>query len=526
MNPRVLVWLPLAILALLFSSCDKDSINTFTPSPEEAVNFNGFGVDFKVENSMLTFNSLSDFEQFSEQMLENGAESEDDLSNLIENVMANSDFSSLHPDVEFEKLSETRINQYVETLSKRTQLVENVYDVNAQNSDLNFAEFIADPSLSSILNIDGKIKIGSTTYSYTPFGLFMTKSSEGDNELARMLTDSEDIKDIIQTNENSRGAITELTNHVTYFIPEVIPFNEQESSLSFRDLDENQLAMCGGSNSSTVWNWAFGPSSDCSDHFSDRRRVKTKIWNQNYLLFSSLGTNVRSQSRRFRVWWAKKVDELELGTGFFNYEFDLPEPPVPANLSAPGILAAQFSDGTIIGLNGQILNSGPLFDRLTSISQNLPFIPVVDEDWVELRLFVDLGFLELNETFSAADYLNFREIVDDFIEDQVPDLLRRAGGIQDADQVEIIDAAGRRMQVAADILNRNRSNIANMKHYFDFNTAQIGISGNPSIPGGIGVDLSNILNAYDYDQVRGLVYGAGRDGNTVRGNWVGMEQDN
>ena len=219
------------------------------------------------------------------------------------------------------------------------------------------------------------------------------------------------------------------------------------------------------------------------------------------------------------------MDELELGTGFFNYEFQLPDPPAPPSMfGGPGILAARYADGTMIGFNGQILNSGPLFDRMRSIGDNLPFLPVVDEDWVQLRFFVNLGFIQFDQTFSAADYLDFRNMLDDFLEDQVPDLLRQAGNIPD--QMEMVQVDARRMQVAADILDRNRRNIANMKHYFAFNTGQIGISGNPSVSGGIGLDLSNIMNAYDYETVRGLVYGAGRRGGSVRGNWVGMEQDN
>ena len=516
------------MVALLLSGCEQDD-SSLQPNAD----FTAFGVSFQVEDATLTFANQEDFSQLYDRAVVNTDEAADHFAAAIKEAMDRSAFTSLHPHLEDTELSEAQVADYVRVIRKRKELIEGVYDVELSDEDLEFAEFIADPTLASLLNKDGDIRIGTFTYHYTPFGLFVATSESGEEAFRAVMQSASSVKTFVQDHHSAKGSLIPVAPGLQHYVADVTPFNDIKGveelapvTNAAKDLDELSLDMCGGQNNTTVWTSVFGPSADCTDEFASNRRIKTKIWDQNYLLFASLGTNVRSQRRRVGVWWASQVDELELGTGFFNYEFTLPDPPAPPSQfgGGRGILAVRYDDGTTIGFNGQILQSGPVFNRTRSIAANLPFLPVVDPDWIEARVFIKLGGITINQEFRASDYLNFRRIVDDFIEDEVPNFLRNVGNIPD--QVEFIQVDARRMQVMADILNRNRRNIANMKHYFDFNTGQVGISGNPSIPGGLSLDLSDIMNAYDYDQVRGLVYGAGRRGSTVRGNWVGMSQDN
>ena len=526
------MWLTVAALGTCAFSCESDIDNAEKLNlPETQKTYTGYDVSFEVEEEVLSFSTMSDFQSFMKQATENGDANEDYFADLITKVTKTSDFASLYPHLEPDQLAQSQIDNYVAAAERRGKLIRNVYNtVPSQDDAYDFADFIADPSFAAVLNIDGDIQIAGALYHYTPFGLFVTSTEEGEAEFQSLIADSDRIRSIVESSSSSKGMFVNISDEVEFFVADKpafspMPSSDKDAEIA-KELNENALSMCGGGNSSTLWNSAFGPSVDCSDYFTDKRRVKTKIFDQNYGIFASLGTNVRSQGKSFGAWWVRSIDELELGTGFFNYDFVFPAPPVPGSLNPYGypILAAEYGDGTLIGFNGQILNSGPLFSKMKSISQNLPFIPVVDEDWVQLRVFADFGLGTIDQTFSAADYLNFREIVDDYLGSHVPALMARAGRI--ANNVELIDVGSRTMQVTADILHRNRFNLANMKHYFEFNTGQIGISGNPSVPGGLGPDFTDIMNAYNYDHIRGLVYGAGRDGGTVRGNWVGMEQDN
>lgn len=42
------------------------------------------------------------------------------------------------------------------------------------------------------------------------------------------------------------------------------------------------------------------------------RRIKARFWSQNYAIFSSVGTNTRSQNKWADIWWAERADDIYL----------------------------------------------------------------------------------------------------------------------------------------------------------------------------------------------------------------------
>lgn len=70
-------------------------------------------------------------------------------------------------------------------------------------------------------------------------------------------------------------------------------------------------------------NWLFGDSRICIDNFTDRSRVKTKFWNQNYLLWRSVGLKVKHQFRQFGVWYRSSIDEMRIGIKSAYHLYDL-----------------------------------------------------------------------------------------------------------------------------------------------------------------------------------------------------------
>ncbi len=72
----------------------------------------------------------------------------------------------------------------------------------------------------------------------------------------------------------------------------------------------NNLSPCGGFSG---WaNWLFGDSRICHSNFTNKSRVRTKFWNQNYYLWRSVGVKVKHQFKTL-VWYDAKIDELRLG---------------------------------------------------------------------------------------------------------------------------------------------------------------------------------------------------------------------
>jgi hypothetical protein len=71
----------------------------------------------------------------------------------------------------------------------------------------------------------------------------------------------------------------------------------------------NNHASCPGSAKNI-----FGVNHTCELYLTGTgdRRIKGKFWSQNYVIFSSAGTNTRSQNHWLGAWWAEKADQIYL----------------------------------------------------------------------------------------------------------------------------------------------------------------------------------------------------------------------
>jgi hypothetical protein len=522
----------IVLFGFLLTGCESDPLdNDGQPTVEhEVIEFSHYGTTFKVIDNRVSFESLSDATAFFEAMQKDPSH-EEGPNKIINEITSRTSFKNLNPLEDILDVSDETFALYEAKVTARLDLFQEVYSGNLpqdKNADFETDEFIDDHLFAGFLNIDGEIVAGNQIYHYTPMGLFITNISDNDKFMT-IYSQPVVLKGILEATSETGSNYDVVAEGVTYFRPKPVVFSGPDSDTmkdpsSQKDLDEDRLIMCEGSRSSTAWN-VFGPSSDCSDHFERNRRVKTKIWRQNYGLVSSLGMSVRSQRRRFGVWWASSVDELELGASFMDYEFPVGQPLAPPEWAfAPNsIFGIELDDGTLIDFSGRVVNSGPLFTRFGSISRSLGLNPSVDEGWVQARVFINVfGTTLVNREFSAADYLNIGSQLDDLIRSGVPSLLRSVGQVEDQN-LELIDIGNEVMMVVTRPIERNRRNIANMAHYFDFNTGQIGISGSV---GDLGIETSGLLSAYDYDILRGLVWGAGRRGSTTKGNYVGMSAEN
>lgn len=72
----------------------------------------------------------------------------------------------------------------------------------------------------------------------------------------------------------------------------------------------------------------FGTSIVDTQNFDRRHRVKVEYWDQNYFFYKSVGVSVRNQTRRLRIWWASKADEIVLGINYAYFKFKKPDAPV------------------------------------------------------------------------------------------------------------------------------------------------------------------------------------------------------
>ncbi|MEQ9363163.1 MAG: hypothetical protein RIF32_02915, partial [Leptospirales bacterium] len=144
----------------------------------------------------------------------------------------------------------------------------------------------------------------------------------------------------------------------------------------------SSFPVCTGLRKS-IWNKIFGPSAVCTQNWETRKRIKTKVWNQNYFLYSSIGISVRSQSRKLRIWWAKKTDELVLGynTVTFDYPWSANAPLNPAMFPPANHYTYYYKGQTVNQYGGWVNTGGKIWD-----TGAFP-ITTVNDNWLEVQVY-------------------------------------------------------------------------------------------------------------------------------------------
>jgi hypothetical protein len=159
-------------------------------------------------------------------------------------------------------------------------------------------ELIADPYYASILNQGREVQVSENIYKYTPDGLYSTGA---DNEQA--------LNDYLENGDGTLKTIeaciidyprTEGVYLIEYPIDGCGGGGSGGGGSTVPEPNLDDFGLCTD-NKGGLWQDIFGPKVECIDKWDDRRRVKTKVWNQNYFLYSSIGISVRAQKRSLRV---------------------------------------------------------------------------------------------------------------------------------------------------------------------------------------------------------------------------------
>lgn len=232
----------------------------------------------------------------------------EDLKNQPESILVdeleklnNSGFTSLRPVVTEENL---------ESVQSRYGVMTNGRSMDETQED---TDYIGDDVFAAILNDEGLLQVGDSIYKYTPIGLFFVHESKLDhlnNFLEELLGSQSNARSVstidpcpILASYNIQGGeVTSLDSDVNYYStidlclgggggggsPSPSPTPSPSPNLTDLVADfVNSLTPC---DTQDGWaNWLFGDSRICIDNFTDRSRVKTKFWNQNYLLWRSVG---------------------------------------------------------------------------------------------------------------------------------------------------------------------------------------------------------------------------------------------
>ena len=409
---------------------------------------------------------------------------------------------------EYENFKLTDLHRIYEAFAqKKSSSAMRIFQEYEEEMESEQDEIIADPYFASILNRNREVEVGGKIYKYTENGLFVANKDNYSNLIEAV--DSDLILEPIT------GIYNTLANGVQLFIPNKIelngsiPNNSARTEETPQDIIDN-LKICGWD--PNIWDDIFGPAESCISKFDSDERIKTKAWNQNYGLFSSLGVKVESQNRFLRIWWAEKANELELRYSICSFEYDIPSFTYPT-----------------LGYTYTYEYGDYIIDQYGMIQQNLVTpknyferFPIEDPASKVISIYLSHDIRNLFGISSSSFDINGADI-----NNAVKSLVKTAySKVSNALNTQINGKSA--VIVFPDNLNpgklhfvyanwsNNNTNDNKITKTFDWRTAVIGFK----TGGSSGTSVSQFDVAKSYSSFQVACYGVGRKGSKWRGSKV------
>ncbi len=75
-----------------------------------------------------------------------------------------------------------------------------------------------------------------------------------------------------------------------------------------------------------LWTGIWGRSTVVTNHFSNDRRMRLSFYDQDYKIYSSIGTEVNMQKKVLGIWWNTKAQDIRSGWDAVEVKYDLEAP--------------------------------------------------------------------------------------------------------------------------------------------------------------------------------------------------------
>jgi len=479
----------LSVMILAFSSCQKVT-SAFHSSTSS----------IQLDNGRLHFSNKALLKKEITEFKKGGIEF---AANKLKKYY-NKDFYSLRPIIN--KKDESLMYKYEKRKMALKSAENNLIPDDLENE-------IGDDNFASLINDKGEIEVGDTIYAYTPKGLFYAKISDSSylhDYLNQKVNKSTQLK---QSNyvtpceyALANEGIHQVNPKIMRFIQPVpaggcgggsgvsngnnIGTNDMKTFESFI----NSLSEC--SYHPGTLDFLFGPSAICTSYFDRRHRVKTKFWNQHYLIYKSIGISVKHQTRRVLIWWNAKTDEIALGVKQAYFEYNMPLPQQPKIRSQLYVF-----DGKVYSSVGQYLATLSGNNVI-----NLPFSS-------SLEVVVNLPFYGIYENDISSQSLN--KFFWKFIWNQVKGFFQKLGK-EPPSEVSLVGLNAHKIIVDYVNTSKEESNSKKVMKIFDWQ-ARFGIVLGDNT-GKIHVERISLPNFYSYKNIKIDIYGAARQGSVWKGS--------
>lgn len=501
--------------ALVTVSCSDDD---YTTDVETVISEEIKSVS--LEGNILSFDS----EETLASLLENKEETTEKVTDFMKEG-----FQSLQPN--FKNLEDSEIDTYLSAKAERLSSKGSLYTNNTgkSNNDIDTDdEIISDETFASILNEDREVIVGKNYYIYTTDGLYFIEKSKKDKLTAYLATlensngfvsrsmksmkskvqninGKEDGELIVDLNPVT-GKTVKIDEDIMVFIVDAQdeiafgPSNKEDKDSSLSNKVTPILAPhtfpVAQYTENSLWQQFFGNTVDVNQYHTSEHRIKTKFWNQNYLLWATIGAEARYQKKRFIGWSESDTSDgvrLGINSAVYTYTSNFS----PYNPNDPNRVTLKYK-GVSYNPSGQVVTQYPMSPS------TWPINPTATVGALEITIFgndiyLPLSGSEANKTINGL-LSQARSIIPGLNADLDNDQVR----------VNIVKYLPSSFQVTeADIVKKHRSQAS---ENFDFNFLIKFKSGSSAF-----TTLTNQLNAEKYKSIEIDMYGAALKNNV----WLG-----
>ncbi|MBS9766203.1 MAG: hypothetical protein KGV44_01530 [Flavobacteriaceae bacterium] len=487
-------------LLFLYSCNNEDNL------PTEKIN--GISTEFvKVEKGRLHFSSKDFLHKKINEFKNKGRKfASKELAKLY-----NKDFYSLRPIISdneniMQKFANRKLKNRRLSARSNSELNENMDELE---------DLIGDDEFASFINDEGEIQVGDSIYKYTKRGLFFVHQNDMEHlnnylESNQLTTNDRfayrsAISSPCDYNRENAGLV-QINERITRYIHPLDDCNSGDyyggggggsyqpsnSSNDFHSFIEN-LPKNEGEDGS--FDFLFGKSRTCIEKFSSGYRVKTKFWNQSYLIYRSIGVSVRHQ-KKFLFWWTVDTDEIALGINQVYFEYDLPT-----------VFKPEMPKEDFFICNGEVYTSQARYIR--SVYGDTPLPSIFNESLV---VVVDLSQYSIYKV--SGKQIN--KLVWDKIWGTAKSLLKKLKK-PEPKKITLVGFTSQKVVVNYVNISERETDEGSIRKIFDWQVG-LGVGFGIDSDGGIDFNGASLPNLYSYDKVKIDVYGVARRGNTWKGS--------
>lgn len=212
---------------------------------------------------------------------------------------------------------------------------------------------IADIRFAQLLNADREIQVGDTIFKYVSNGVVYTTCANASD-----LEGIETIINQIPIPENGGTQPLKLTETIDFIPVDYGQITFEDSVISNKPVGNFEDGIFLSDNTYIPWedvrnvnykdkgdgNWLhrtwsglWGRNIVAIKKFASNKKLTMNFYDQNYIIYSNIGTKLKMQKRVCGIWWNIKAEKMEQGWDAVSIKYTMPNPIPASDMAYPGM---------------------------------------------------------------------------------------------------------------------------------------------------------------------------------------------